>query len=383
MGEMTLAFIEEQYKELDNLNNKENPAVLTRNTATGELLVRKIIPISFAPVLEELKKLSSNYLPKIEVMIPNGNELIVYEEYINGKNLADLMKVNVPFDADEVTRLMLMLSDALTELHTNAIIHRDIKPSNIMISSDGVLKLIDFDASRVFEVGKNQDTVNLGTIGYAAPEQYGYSQTDARSDIYSIGVLMLELLRGKNNLPDKETATSLEKIAMQAASFDPEQRFQTIQEFRTAIKNDSLGPTFVSELTDLSDFATIEDSAEEINWATQTDEYEKDFIPWYKQIPGFRTGHTWKMVVAVLGYIFMVFGLFTPPTEGVKMNNIENFFANFFLIFPAFIIFTNLCGIWSKLPLLKSSSKGTRKAGIVVYIFVCIIIYGIYTEIFS
>ncbi|MBC1407363.1 serine/threonine-protein kinase [Listeria innocua] len=383
MGEMTLAFIEEQYKELDNLNNKENPAVLTRNTATGELLVRKIIPISFAPVLEELKKLSSNYLPKIEVMIPNGSELIVYEEYINGKNLADLMKVNVPFDADEVTRLMLMLSDALTELHTNAIIHRDIKPSNIMISSDGVLKLIDFDASRVFEVGKNQDTVNLGTIGYAAPEQYGYSQTDARSDIYSIGVLMLELLRGKNNLPDKETATSLEKIAMQAASFDPEQRFQTIQEFRTAIKNDSLGPTFVSELTDLSDSATIEDSAEEINWATQTDEYEKDFIPWYKQIPGFRTGHTWKMVVAVLGYIFMVFGLFTPPTEGVKMNNIENFFANFFLIFPAFIIFTNLCGIWSKLPLLKSSSKGTRKAGIVVYIFVCIIIYGIYTEIFS
>lgn len=383
MGEMTLAFIEEQYKELDNLNNKENPAVLTRNTATGELLVRKIIPISFAPVLEELKKLSSNYLPKIEVMIPNGSELIVYEEYINGKNLADLMKVNVPFDADEVTRLMLMLSDALTELHTNAIIHRDIKPSNIMISSDGVLKLIDFDASRVFEVGKNQDTVNLGTIGYAAPEQYGYSQTDARSDIYSIGVLMLELLRGKNNLPDKETATSLEKIAMQAASFDPEQRFQTIQEFRTAIKNDSLGPTFVSELTDLSDFAAIEDSAEEINWATQTDEYEKDFIPWYKQIPGFRTGHTWKMVVAVLGYIFMVFGLFTPPTEGVKMNNIENFFANFFLIFPAFIIFTNLCGIWSKLPLLKSSSKGTRKAGIVVYIFVCIIIYGIYTEIFS
>ncbi|MBC1431908.1 serine/threonine protein kinase [Listeria welshimeri] len=383
MGEMTLAFIEEQYKELDNLNNKENPAVLTRNTATGELLVRKIIPISFAPVLEELKKLSSNYLPKIEVMIPNGSELIVYEEYINGKNLADLMKVNVPFDADEVTRLMLMLSDALTELHTNAIIHRDIKPSNIMISSDGVLKLIDFDASRVFEVGKNQDTVNLGTIGYAAPEQYGYSQTDARSDIYSIGVLMLELLRGKNNLPDKETATSLEKIAMQAASFDPEQRFQTIQEFRTAIKNDSLGPTFVSELTDLSDFATIEDSSEEINWATQTDEYEKDTNPWHKQIPGFRTGHTWKMVVAILGYIFMAFGLFTPPTEGVKMNNIENFFANFFLIFPAFIIFTNLCGIWSKLPLLKSSSKGTRKAGIVVYIFVCIIIYGIYTEIFS
>ncbi|EFR88582.1 protein kinase domain-containing protein [Listeria marthii FSL S4-120] len=380
MGEMTLAFIEEQYKELDNLNNKENPAVLTRNTSTGELFVRKIIPISFAPVIEQLKNLSSKYLPKIEVMIPNGNQLIVYEEYINGKNLADLMKTTTTFDADEVTRLMLMLSDALTELHANTIIHRDIKPSNIMISSDGVLKLIDFDASRVFEVGKNQDTVNLGTIGYAAPEQYGYSQTDARSDIYSIGVLMLELLLGKNTLPDKEQATSLEKIAMQAAAFDPEQRYQSIQDFRTAVKNDSLGPSFVSEL---SDFTTSDDFDTESDWENVTSDYENDFIPWYKHIPGFRTGKPWKMVVAVLGYIFMAVGLFSPPADDSKMTHTVNFFNNFLLIVPAFVIFTNLCGIWSKLPLLKSSSRGTRRAGIAIYIIICITIFGVYNEIFS
>ncbi|MBC2101703.1 serine/threonine protein kinase [Listeria marthii] len=380
MGEMTLAFIEEQYKELDNLNNKENPAVLTRNTSTGELFVRKIIPISFAPVIEQLKDLSSNYLPKIDVMIPNGNQLIVYEEYINGKNLADLMKTTATFDADEVTRLMLMLSDALTELHANAIIHRDIKPSNIMISNDGVLKLIDFDASRVFEVGKNQDTVNLGTIGYAAPEQYGYSQTDARSDIYSIGVLMLELLLGKNTLPDKEQATSLEKIAMQASAFDPEQRYQSIQDFRTAVKNDSLGPSFVSEL---SDFTTLDDFDTESDWENVTPDYENDFIPWYKHIPGFRTGKPWKMVVAVLGYIFMAVGLFSPPADDSKMTHTVNFFNNFLLIVPAFVIFTNLCGIWSKLPLLKSSSRGTRRAGIAIYIIICITIFGVYNEIFS
>ncbi|MBC1986025.1 serine/threonine protein kinase [Listeria sp. FSL L7-0478] len=380
MGEMTLAFIEEQYKELDNLNNKENPAVLTRNTSTGELFVRKIIPISFAPVIEQLKDLSSNYLPKIDVMIPNGNQLIVYEEYINGKNLADLMKTTATFDADEVTRLMLMLSDALTELHANAIIHRDIKPSNIMISNDGVLKLIDFDASRVFEVDKNQDTVNLGTIGYAAPEQYGYSQTDARSDIYSIGVLMLELLLGKNTLPDKEQATSLEKIAMQAAAFDPEQRYQSIQDFRTAVKNDSLGPSFVSEL---SDFTTSDDFDTESDWENVTTDYENDFIPWYKHIPGFRTGKPWKMVVAVLGYVFMAVGLFSPPADDSKMTHTVNFFNNFLLIVPAFVIFTNLCGIWSKLPLLKSSSPGTRRAGIAIYIIICITIFGVYNEIFS
>ncbi|WP_271000846.1 serine/threonine-protein kinase [Listeria seeligeri] len=371
MGEMTLAFIEEQYKELDKLNDKENPALLTRNISTGELFVRKVLPIGFAPVIQQLQKLSSNYLPKIEVMIPSGKHLIVYEEYINGKNLADLVKKHPTFDPSEVTRLMLMLANALTELHANAIIHRDIKPSNIMISNDGILKLIDFDASRVYEIGKNQDTVNLGTIGYAAPEQYGFSQTDVRSDIYSIGVLMLELLLGKNTLPNQENITSLEKIAVRAASFDPDKRYQTIEEFRTAVKNDSLGPTFVSELSDFASFDIPIEEPPEV------------FVPWYRHIPGFRTGRTWKMIVAVLGYIFLLVGLFSEPVEGVKMTHTENFFSNFFLIVPAFVIFTNLCGVWKKLPLLKSPSFVTRAIGIPIYIFICILFSAIFNTLIS
>ncbi|AIS61831.1 serine/threonine-protein kinase [Listeria ivanovii] len=371
MGEMTLAFIEQQYKKLDELNDKENPAILTRNISSGELFVRKVLPIGYAPVIEQLKKLSSDYLPKIEVMIPSGKHLIVYEEYINGKNLADLVKKHPTFAPSEVTRLMLMLANALTELHANDIIHRDIKPSNIMISNDGILKLIDFDASRVYEIGKNQDTVNLGTIGYAAPEQYGYSQTDARSDIYSIGILMLELLCEKNILPGKENTTSLEKIAHRAASFDPDKRYQTIEEFRTAVKNDSLGPTFVSELSDFASFENLREEPEQV------------FLPWYRNIPGFRTGRTWKMVVAILGYIFLLFGLFSEPLESSKMTHTENFFSNFVLIVPAFIIFTNLCGIWKKLPLLKSTSFVLRAIGIPVYIFICILISAIFNTLIS
>lgn len=114
-----------------------------------------------------------------------------------------------------------------------------------------------------------------------------------------------------------------------------------------------------------------------------TPDYENDFIPWYKHIPGFRTGKPWKMVVAVLGYIFMAVGLFSPPADDSKMTHTVNFFNNFLLIVPAFVIFTNLCGIWSKLPLLKSSSRGTRRAGIAIYIIICITIFGVYNEIFS
>ncbi|AHI55132.1 serine/threonine-protein kinase [Listeria ivanovii] len=370
MGEMTLAFIEEQYKELDKLNDKENPAILTRNISSGELFVRKVLPIGYAPVIEQLKKLSSNYLPKIDVMIPNGKYLIVYEEYINGRNLADLMKIHSTFAPDEVTRLMLMLANALAELHANAIIHRDIKPSNIMISSDGILKLIDFDASRVYEVGKNQDTINLGTIGYASPEQYGYSQTDMRSDIYSIGVLMLELLLGKNTLPKQETITSLEKIAVRAASFDPDKRYQTIEAFRTAIKNDSLGPTFVSEL---SDFASFESTAKTPDNA---------YLFWYRNIPGFRTWRPWKMIIAVFGYICILIGLFGGPPEGSKISHSLNFFSNFILIVPTFILLTNLCDIWAKLPLLKSPSLIKKIIGFVVYLFICIMISGTFNTLF-
>lgn len=113
---------------------------------------------------------------------------------------------------------------------------------------------------------------------------------------------------------------------MQAGAFDPEQRYQSIQDFRTAVKNDSLGPSYVSEL---SDFTELDDSPTESAWKTPADEYENDFIPWYKHIPGFRTGTPWKMIVAVFGYMFLIFGLFSPPTEGVKMSHTVNFSVTF------------------------------------------------------
>lgn len=82
----------------------------------------------------------------------------------------------------------MQLCKGLKNLHQRDIIHRDINLNNIMLTNDGVVKLVDFDTVRIFKYDQNFDTTYLGTKGFAPPEQYGFSQTDARTDIYALGM---------------------------------------------------------------------------------------------------------------------------------------------------------------------------------------------------
>ena len=83
---------------------------------------------------------------------------------------------------EEARKILLQLYDGLKELHEQNIIHRDIKPSNLIFQG-GLIRLIDFDAARIFKSGKEADTKLLGTRGYAPPEQYGSNQTDIAADV--------------------------------------------------------------------------------------------------------------------------------------------------------------------------------------------------------
>ena len=108
------------------------------------------------------------------------------------------------------------------------IIHRDIKASNIMIASDGQVKMIDYDAAKTKSENKGRDTVLIGTVGIAAPEQYGFSQSDERTDIYAFGKLI------ENVLPDSNDAMV---VAQNATKLQPELRYQNMKQVKRAVKN--------------------------------------------------------------------------------------------------------------------------------------------------
>ena len=144
---------------------------------------------------------------------------------------------------------MLQLCDALETIHNMVppLIHRDIKPSNILINKEGVLKLIDFDASRRYKRDEHttSDTILLGTAEYAAPEQFGYQQTNEQSDIYSFGVLLADLFgvriredSQKKNDDFKEFAKKsrrmkrIESIIAKCTQFDPGRRYERISEVK-------------------------------------------------------------------------------------------------------------------------------------------------------
>lgn len=133
-------------------------------------------------------------LPQIYEVISTPDELFVLEEFLEGESLAARLE-NGPLPKAQAYQYARQLCQAAGALHRYGIVHRDIKPSNILLCEDG-LKLIDFNISRLLREEARADTLPLGSVGYAPPEQFGLAQTGPASDIYSIGVVFNEMLIG-------------------------------------------------------------------------------------------------------------------------------------------------------------------------------------------
>lgn len=173
------------------------------------------------------------HIPRTYLCEEQGEDLLIVEEYVDGENLKEHLRKQL--NDNEKLELALQLCEAVKVLHSMVppVIHRDIKPSNILITGKGILKLIDFDASRQYKnLSTEEDTRLLGTRGYAAPEQFGYAQTDVRSDIYSMGIVFHEMKMAEHT----KTKKQWEKIIEKCTSFDPKNRFQSVQELEDEIK---------------------------------------------------------------------------------------------------------------------------------------------------
>ena len=159
-------------------------------------------------------------------------KLLVLEEYIQGDSLDDLLRYSL-LDARQTKDIALQLCEALWVLHRLGAVHRDVKPENILMrGSDAVL--IDFDASRIQKADRRTDTTVLGTTGYAAPEQYGMSQTDARTDIYALGVVINVMLTGEH--PSRRLAKGhMGRVVRRCTMMSPDQRYRDIPHLMEAL----------------------------------------------------------------------------------------------------------------------------------------------------
>ena len=198
-----------------------------------------------------LSKLNHPGLTNITDYFTEGPNQYLVMEYIEGETLEAKLAHSKDqrlsqAEALEITR---QLCDVLRYLHDRPepIVFRDLKPGNIMLTAQGQVKLIDFGIARLFKPGQSHDTVNLGTPGYAAPEQYGgKGQTSPKSDIYSLGVVLHQMLTGYDptgtpfNLPVTRTLNAgvpayLEAAIRRAIHIDPKQRFQTVTQMQQAL----------------------------------------------------------------------------------------------------------------------------------------------------
>lgn len=150
----------------------------------------------------------------------------VLREYIEGTTLDEFIKSNSVTERD-ITDMAIKLADIMRIMHESepAVIHRDIKPKNIIVRKDGTLALIDFGISRLYKAGEDADTVLSGTADFAAPEQYGFMQTDIRSDMYSYGIVLAWMLTGRAK-PIRKPASDLERVAARCSAFSPDRRYK-------------------------------------------------------------------------------------------------------------------------------------------------------------
>lgn len=182
---------------------------------------------------EVYHKLQSYYHPhivKVYALFEYHDELIIIEEYLNGTLLKDEMQ-----QAEISTKLKWFyeICEGLQALHKENLIYRDIKPENIMIIRNNAV-LFDFDIAKQLHTTYGQTTM-IGTIGYASPEQYGFSKTDKRSDIYALGILLNELIIGKHP-KDEYAGEPYKDIIKKCIALDPNQRYQSIEEVMYCLK---------------------------------------------------------------------------------------------------------------------------------------------------
>ena len=229
-GEEFLCEIKNSYNVINVLSERNgNKVLLLKHKKIGRKLV-----LRYQEKKQEvycfLKSISFENLPEIYDVYELEDAFIVLEEYIDGISVAQVLESGV-YTYRGAKKVISGVCDALCVLHENGYVHRDIKPENIMVSRDGTVKLIDFNVSRSVKNSIRRDTFIMGTFGYAPPEQLGISQSDSRTDLYALGVLLNVMLTGRH--PSEALVSGRARhIVLKCTQISPEKRFHSVSELK-------------------------------------------------------------------------------------------------------------------------------------------------------
>ena len=317
--------ITQKYEMIGNINDHKK---IVKNEK-GKICYLKILDNYNLSVFAWLKEHRNEHIPTIIEYEEKENQLEVVESYIEGVTLEQILKHDISIK--ERKELFFQILDGISFLHhaSPAIIHRDIKTTNIMIDKNNVVKIIDYDAAKIYQKNEPRDTVLLGTEGVAAPEQYGFGASDTRTDIYALGILM------RTMFPDELNMLEIADICTQ---LKPEDRFQSVEDLKKAI---------------------IHKHSKKITGIN---------------IPGFREGKLWHMILAIVGYVMIYFICFTGEVtvnEKVVTNQLFIWlyrFDIFFMCLGWLDIFTSWTGIFNDFPWIKDHNIIKRIIG---YTFAC------------
>jgi serine/threonine-protein kinase len=191
-----------------------------------------------------LRDLDHHHIVRINDILEDEECLYVVMDYIEGESLEEIISMESAQPETQVIKWGKQLCDALHYLHTQRppIIYRDMKPANVMVTPDGDVKLVDFGIARTYKENYTKDTTILGSHGYAPREQYGEAQTDARSDVYSLGATLFHAVTGYGpangeeflNYPirrwNPNLSGGLEKIIAKCTKPNPADRYQNCDE---------------------------------------------------------------------------------------------------------------------------------------------------------
>lgn len=327
MTDVKADFVKNLYIEIDA---DEDGHCLVKDRVSNQVYVKKTLDIYSIAVYEYLRTHRSVHIPAVETYWEEDGKLVVIEELISGRTLEYILQ-NIILSEKQKVSIMDQICDGVTTLHQAVpkIIHRDLKASNIMVSNDNIVKIIDYDAAKIYNPAEKKDTVLIGTQGSAAPEQYGFRPSDERTDIYALGILMKEMF--PNN-------PRMRQIAEKASSFSPEDRYASVQELKTQMEK-------------------------KVNRSSLL-----------HNIPGLRSEKIYVKLFSSLGYITLL--LAVAHNTNFKQSSSVVTGIGFLMLFLNWIdLYGHWTGLFEDAPLIHHANRAVRILG---YILMTVVIFFVW-----